>query len=134
MNNIISFKANGNIGPSRFVKMDTTYDGRVTQAGTAEKIIGVSQEGSRRAPGTPWDDGYAAIAGEDLKVYCQGAECLLELGGTVAPGDRLKSDSSGKGVVTTTDQNEWGAIAMTAGVSGQLIKVRVDPFKQMSTS
>jgi len=134
MNNVISMTANGNIAPSRFVISDTSADGKVTQAGAGGRVIGVSQQGTRRTPYSSLDDGYAAIAGEDLMVYTQGAECWLELGGTVANGDRLKSDANGKGVATTTDRDEWGAVAMQAGASGKLIKVRVDPYGQVSAA
>jgi hypothetical protein len=134
MNNIISFKAGGNITPSRFVIVDTSADRQVVQASsaTAAGIIGVSQMGTRRTPYSLLDDGYCAIATEDVEVFCTGSEPLLELGGTVATGDRLTADSNGKGITTTTDANEWGAIALEAGVSGGLCRVRVEPYMRMS--
>lgn len=118
--------ANGNIAPSRFVKQDTTAEGKVLQCGNTEKMFGISHEGKRNPPLTGLDDGYAAIAGEGLPVYCwhDTDECWLELGGTVAVDDRLGSDASGMGVTTTSD-NAWvGAVALQGGVSGQLIKVK----------
>jgi hypothetical protein len=129
---ILSMKANGNITMSRFVRIDTSGDGLVVQAGTGEKCFGVSQAGSRRVPYSSLDDGYAAIAGEDLEVFGIGEECWLEIGGTVTVGDRLKSDTDGKGVTTTTNLDEWGAVARQAGTSGQLIRVQVIPLGQIS--
>jgi hypothetical protein len=133
MNNIISFVAGGNIAPSRFVVIDTSADRQVTQAaGTTAGIIGVSQMGTRRTPYSTLDDGYAAVATEEIQVFCTGSEPLLELGGTVAAGDSLTSDGSGKGITTTTDKNNYGAIALEAGVSGGLCRVRVQPYVQLS--
>lgn len=127
-----SMKASGNISPSRFVKLTTTADGEVTQAGAGEQIYGISQKTTRRTPYGALDDGYAAIAGENVGVHGIGEECLLEAGGTVAPGDRLKSDASGKGVATTTNLDEWGAICLQAGTAGKLVRVEPRPGMQVS--
>jgi hypothetical protein len=127
-----SMKSNGSIAPCRFVKQDTSYDNRVAQAGAGEKVFGVSQQGTRRTPYGALDDGYAAIAGEDISVYGAHEVCMLELGGTVTRGDRLKADSDGKGVATSTDHDEYGAVARVSGVSGQLIPVEVTPYGQIS--
>jgi len=116
----------GNIVPSVFVKLSTTLDGKVTQCGAGDKIYGISQPGERNLPFTGLQDGFAAIAGENLRIYGPGEDkdVLLRLGGTVAPGDRLKSDASGFGVITTTPADEVGAIAQQVGVSGQIIAVQ----------
>lgn len=117
--------AGGNISPSRFVRLSTAADNTYLQAGAGEKIVGVSQKGTRRAPYGSLDDGYAAIAGENILVFAQGMTCGLELGGTVAAGDRLKADADGKGVAAGTGE-EYGAIAPQAGTSGDVIEVQVD--------
>jgi hypothetical protein len=119
--------AAGNIAPSRFVVL-TSADGKVVQAAAAtDKLYGISHQGTRRAPFGGLDDGYAAIAGENLCVYGLGAkDVLLEIGaGGCAQGDRLTSDVDGKGIKTITDHNEYGAIAQVAGVAGDLIYVEV---------
>ena len=121
----ISLKATGNIAPSRFVKMATTADMSVAQAGAGDKVIGISPPFTRRTPYSSLDDGYCAVSGEDVPVFTTNDECMLELGGTVTAFDRLKSDTDGKGVTTTTNLDEIGAIALVSGVSGQLIRVRV---------
>ena len=123
-----SFRANGSIAPSRFVKTDTSAaDGHVVQCGAGDKIVGISQEGTRRAPLDGWDDGFCAKAGEGLQVYtpydCD--YCWLETGAAVTRDDLLKADANGKGVTTTTENDEVGAVAMeTASGSGILIKVK----------
>jgi hypothetical protein len=127
---IQSFKANGNITPASFVKLDTSGDGLVALAGAGEKVVGVSQAGTRRTPYESLDDGYAAIAGEDLEVFGIGEECWLQIAGTITQGDRLKSDASGYGVAVASNNDEYGAVARQAGVSGQLIRVQVIPFSQ----
>lgn len=115
--------ANGNIAPCRFVRLDTSNEGRVVQSGAGEDIWGISQPYERRH--TLLSDGYAAIAGENVNVIGPGDdEALLDLGGTVSVGDYLKADANGKGVVGSTDKDKTGAVALTAGVSGDRIKVK----------
>lgn len=130
---IYSRKANGNIAPSRFVKVDTSGDELVAQAGAGEDIFGISQAGTRRVPYGALDDGYAAIAGEDLEVFSIGEVCLLELGGTVTAGARLKADSNGKGVTASSDADYYGAIAEVSGIAGDLIQVKVMPHSQRAS-
>src|SRR5262245_35890162 len=126
--------ANGNIPPSRFVKLDTTAEGRVLLCGAGERVYGVSQPGTRNAPYSSLDDGFAAIAGENLQIYGPGDKDIpLELGGTVTIGARLKSDVSGRAVATTTNLDEYGAIAMASGTSNQLIPVQVVEPTQVSS-
>lgn len=129
---VFSFKAGGNISPARFVKPDTTTDEQVLQCGAGDRIIGVSQAGTHRTPYSTLDDGYAAVATEEIEVFGIGEQPWLELGGTVAVGDRLKADANGKGVATTTDLDEWGAIALQAGIVGQLARVQVVGYSQVS--
>lgn len=123
-----NFVANGNVSPGRFVVIDTAYTAglRVKQAPSGgDRNIGVSQKGTRNPGGLGSDDGYAAISGEDLRVHVGGEVTGLELGGTVLVGASLKSDSNGAGVSTTTTSDIIGAIALQAGVSGDVINVLV---------
>jgi hypothetical protein len=117
--------ANGNITPARFVKVDTTTDNHVLQCGANEKCVGISQKGQRSAPYPGLQDGYAAIAGESLQVWSLDETAPLEYGGTVAAGDYLESDASGRGVACTVDGHYYGAIAGQAGVIGQVCEVLV---------
>ena len=126
--------ATGNIAPSVFVKLSTTLDGQCTQCGAGDKIFGISGPSERQPPLDGLQDGYHAIAGENCKIFTAGArDVMLTLGGTVSPGDRLKADASGFGVVTTTNLDEWGALATVAGVSGQKIPVDVVFPSQISS-
>lgn len=125
----LSFVANGNIQPSRFVKLDasaTTTVGKVIICGAGDKPVGISGQGSRNAPYSSLDDGYHAIAGENCRVYTEGEVCWVESGGVFAQGDRLKSGALGVAVVTTTTQETYGAIALENSTgSGKLVKVQV---------
>lgn len=121
-----NFIAGGNIRCSRFVKQSTAADNTVLEADAGERTIGISQEGGREPPLPSVTTMYAAQAGDNIHVYGDTEQCLLELGDTVVRGDRLKSDADGKGVpAATTDL--FGAIALTSGASGEKIRVQVQP-------
>lgn len=116
--------AGGDVYPMRFVKLSTTADGKVLAAGAGDVTIGISQRGTRRSEYVD-TSGKAAASGEPVQYFDETEECILEAGGTIAAGDKLKSDSNGKGVATTTDKDWMGAIALQAGASGDLLKVKV---------
>lgn len=119
--------ASGNIRPCRFVALVAASPGKVIECAAASTpIFGISQMGIRlsmllETTSPP----RAAADGEMLGVFVDGQECLLEIGGTVAAGDKLTSDGSGKGITTVTDRNEYGAVALEDGISGRQIRVRV---------
>lgn len=124
--------AGGNITPSRFVAQNTSYDSTVDNASSAnQRCLGVSQTGTRKAPGTGADDGYAAIAGEPVQVYLPGDIAPLQIGsGGVTRGQLIKTDASGNGVAaaTTGQTLQWvHAQALESGASGEIINVLVLP-------
>ena len=122
-----SFICGGNVNPSRFVTQSATLDRTVTLSASGDKPIGISQLQTHLIPLLTLDDGYAAIAGENLHVYTKDdEEAWLELGvGGCAAGDFLKPDAAntGKGIVAATGAF-YGARALTAGTNGQIIKVQ----------
>lgn len=125
-----SGRAGGNISPCRFVKRtQVSGEAVITQcSATTDQPWGISPSGTRRMALTGWDDGYAAIAGDDINVIGFGDdEAMLEISATVAAGDNLESDASGKGQPATGDKDKVGAIALEGGVSGQ--KIRVKPVR-----
>jgi hypothetical protein len=127
-----AFMAGGNISPSRFVTISTSANNTVVQSAAAtETIIGVSQESAKQPP-IPQVTGtqYAAESGDNLRVYTAGeANVLLELGtGGCTAGAKLTSDADGK-AVAATGANMVGAIALTAGAAGELVRAYVTfPF------
>lgn len=116
--------AAGDIYPTRFVKLDPSNTGKVLQCGAGDRPIGISQQGTRRSPYVD-SSGKAAAAGEPIQYYDLTEECDLEIAGTVAPMDRIKSDANGKGVKTTTNTDQYGAVAIHEGTSGKRVRVKV---------
>lgn len=118
-----AYVADGNITPSRFVKNSSTQS-RVVQAGAGNVCVGVSQPGKRRPPGTAADDGYAAVQDEMIQVYQFGeTDVPLTAGDTIALGDRLKSDSSGRGVPAAAGDAAYAVALEATSVTGAIIKV-----------
>jgi hypothetical protein len=128
--------ANGNIKPYRFVTQVGAPVGQVLQCGAGGKCYGISGEGNRRVSGDiGLDDGFAAVAGENVNIYGPPhKDVLLVMNGTCSIGDRIKSDTDGGGLTTVTNLDEYGAIADEAAtVVGQLIRVQVVPPTQISS-
>lgn len=124
---IFPMVAGGDIAPARFVKSSTTADNTCLQAGANDLILGISQRGTRNTPLDGLDDGLAAKAGESLTVYGPGQTAILELGGTVTRGDRLKANADGNGVAAVAGSGDnYGAIAGQSGTAGQLVEVLVN--------
>jgi len=124
----MSLLCNGNVSPSRLVKLDTTQvGGYVIQCVGSDRPIGVAQEGTRQAPLSGLDDGYVGIAGvNEIVVYTTNDVCWIEIGGAVTTGDYLKPNSSGQGVTSSSSGDQYGAIALESGTAaGQYVKCRV---------
>lgn len=49
----------------------------------------------------------------------------VKLGGTVAPGDKLTATTAGVWIKTVTDKDNYGAIALQIGASGDLCEAMV---------
>lgn len=122
----ITYNASGNISPMRFVKLVSGTDYTVAQAGANESVIGVSGTYTET-----FDSVYHATNGRCCKVSDPTEVPLLELGGLVSAGYYLKSDADGKGVqgsTTISSHQEFGAIALRNGRSGEFIPVKVVKF------
>jgi hypothetical protein len=125
----LSYVAGGNIAPSRFVTASSGANSVVQAdagAGSAGDIVmGISGQWQRNLPWTPTQDGYCAIAGENVRVYTEEEVCYLEIADTIAFGGRIKSNVDGKGIPVSADGDNIGAVAQESGIAGQLIKVQV---------
>lgn len=121
-----AYLAGGNISPSRFVIGSSVQDYWVTQAAAAStRPFGISHEYVRYAPGTPFDDGFAATASQQIPIYGDTELCPLESGASFAAGQYLKSDGNGRGIPVTTG-TYYGARALAgASASGQRVRVQV---------
>ena len=122
-------QAGASLAPCIFVKLAST--GYVIACSTGDAMWGITPYYQRRlsivnTSGTQqWADGYCAILGEGVACIGPGDDqALLRLGGTVAAGDYLKSDSSGYGVTASSDKDHVNAQAIRAGVSGDLVPVK----------
>lgn len=49
----------------------------------------------------------------------------LKIGGNVTAGDKITTTTGGVGITTITDRNNYGAIALESGASGDEIRVLV---------
>jgi hypothetical protein len=121
----LSGLANGTIGCSTFVVIDTTTGNAFDQASSnSQFLIGVAQEFADNAP-IPGATVNAAQQGEELMVYSVGEICLLAASSAGwTAGDRLTSNASGQGI-TASGANYYGAVARTTLVSGGLGWVEV---------
>ena len=121
-NGELSFRASGNIAPSRFVTMSGSSTVAQSNAASAS-LIGISGRDLRK-----FDSTYHAIDGDTCRVHGEGSTALLEFGGTVSAGALITADSNGKGVAWTTASTPTkfvGAIALKDAVSGDLAEVLV---------
>jgi len=113
--------ADGTIYQNRFVKEGTTGDGYALQAAaSSDLIIGVSA-----LPTNTTTPNYALV-GVRLDIQHVGIADLL-IGGAVTRGQLLTSDADGKGVAVSAAGQRVGAMALQSGVTGDIIKVLVQP-------
>ena len=111
-----NFIANGNILPYAFVKIDATQSmpSVIQAAANTDILIGIAKESTDACP-TPTLSGtqYAAVAGENVKVYQVGQTCMIYTGsGGLTAGDFVTSDGSGYGITTAPGAGKRvGAIA-----------------------
>lgn len=120
--------AGGDIRPSRFVKVSGVADNTALEADANEVIIGISQAGTRDAPGLTGTSANAAVAGDPVQIFGLGDVCLLTIGsGGCTSGDRLKSDADGKGIpIAGTGGNQnVGAIALETCGENELCRVQI---------
>lgn len=105
------------VAPFLFIKSDT-IDDQVTVAGANDRTLGVGPD-------------YEVAIQESLP-YTAGGFGQLQLGATVAAGDKLKSDAAGKGIklAAATAKQNVGAIARRAGVLDDVIPVQVVIFQE----
>ncbi len=126
--------ASGNIYPSRFVQIDSSYAKKVKLGSANCQCLAVAHEGTNYPPLNDLSlTAYAAQDGEYIKIYGDGDVCLLEAGDAITTGGRLKSDSVGRGVAiatTGTTIQQFGAVALeSADAAGEMILVQVTSYR-----
>jgi len=134
----LTYYAGGNIAPARFVCMPDsggmTNDYTAIQASdpTLPTLIGISPPYTRYAPGTPFDNGYSATAGQDIMVNSAPENCEIECGAAVQSGDLLMTDSNGRAVTCTTTKYFGARALSTASASGTRVMVVIMPCGYMA--
>lgn len=123
------FQASANIRPSRFVKRSGANT--VAECGAGERMIGISLEFGDTGH-LPGQTEYLAASGTPVSFALVGdgqqedRPLLLVLGsGGATQGDLLKSASGGAGVVASSNNDVYGAIALESGSEGEAIRVRL---------
>ncbi len=119
-------QASGDVFPARFVKQSGDFT--FAQAVANDPLFGISQVGTNTAPIPGVTSDKAAVAGQHMRIHKPSERTLLQLGGTVVGGDRLKADADGKGVAIATSgttPQRYGAIALHGGALNELIEVEV---------
>lgn len=123
-------RAGGNINPAVFVKLSAAAPHTALQAGSGDRVIGVSQQGTKLAQGLLGvSNTYAAQSGDEMDMFGDGDITRLTLGsGGCAAGDLLVSDANGCGVTASNVGTavQWvGAIALEDGNAGEKVEVQV---------
>lgn len=128
----LGYVASGDVYPSRFVSQVQQVPAQfpanyqvAQQSAAGQAIVGISHEGTRYPQGLSWSTGQCAIDLQPFVVYGDNQECLLELAGTVNPGQYIKATTDGKGIVGTPGTDNIGARAIERGTSGCKIRVKV---------
>ena len=143
-----NFLAYGNIYPSRILVIDVTDSPqgsggfKVIQATAALAAttvpIGVSHESTNYPPindAAITVTGFAAVAGQSVRVYTAGEDCLVKLAANCVAGDLLKAAGSaeadnGKATPTVTNSaatQYYVGQAEQSGSTGELVRITVAP-------
>lgn len=126
MSTTMNLVAEGNISPCRFVKVGSATN-TALQAAAGNACVGISMNFTNTVSlegAVSITSSYIATSGQSVSMWGFGSEALLELGGTVSAGGRLKSDANGKGVAAATADNAY-AVTMQSGVSGDFVRVQI---------
>lgn len=120
----VSYLASGNLSALQYHFVYLATDEQVTQATASTVIDGILQD-------DPDAENEGALVG------IEGISKLVVDGNSVniAVGDKLAANSSGHGVKTATNLDDYGAVAMNASTAdGDIIQVRLMPGGQISAT
>ncbi len=116
-----SYVASGNILPFSICKFDTTSTGlgKVLQAGAGDIPCGVAGMAQHRAPLTGLQDGYAAVAGENVVVFDPADpenQTAVAVDAAYAQGTLIKPSTGGIGTQATSDGDYYIGRLMRASL------------------
>ena len=86
-------------------------DRNVLTATAGAKILGIAED--------------PASINTAIGISHQG-QVKLTLGGNVTRGQKIKATTGGKGIYADTNKDEYGAVALESGVSGDIISVLIE--------
>jgi hypothetical protein len=92
---------------------------------TDNKNVNLAANATAGFPYPLYDAADGSVTKATGSVVLSGG-CKVKLAGTVAPGDRLTTDSNGKWIATTTDHQFYGCVALAIGASGDMVDVFVE--------
>jgi len=116
--------AGGNISPCRICKMSGEWGVIQATDGNTEPC-GISGPWTRYAPGTSFDTGYIAAAGQDCPVYTDGEGAMVEAGAAITGGNYIMSDANGRAITCTAGSYYVGQALESAAGSGNRIRVKL---------
>ena len=73
-------------------------------------------------------------AANEAAMLCIGGRSKVKIGGTVSAGDLLGPDTDAMLIAVTADESQIIAIALEAGVDGDIIDAIVFPISQIATA
>lgn len=111
LESLVGISASADLSAKQFCAVKFSGDKTVTFAGAGEKSCGILQD--------------KPVSGEACNV-AKGGISKAKIGGNVAAGANLMSDAAGV-LITATSGNHVVAVALEAGVSGDIISVNVSP-------
>jgi len=129
MADTFSFKAGGNIAPSRIIALSDAFT--VTQAGATDDddLLGVSAESTKDAPGLSGASTNHAESGDPVQYYGPGQVCLVEAGASITAPALCTSDANGRAVTAATGERAVLRVFEDAGALGQKVRALViDPI------
>jgi len=111
-NQVLKFNATAEaaITENTFVMIGTS-DRYVLTATAGAKILGIAED--------------PAAINTAIGISHQG-QAKLKLGGDITRGQKIKATTAGVGVYADTTKDEYGAVALESGVSGDVISVLIE--------
>ena len=119
-----NLEAGGTIAPNSFVTLNTSNDNQGDQAGANATAVGVTNSSTRQH-----DSANHAEDGDVISLQ-PGFVLMVEAGGSITRGGRVKSDANGKAVAVatsgTTNQESLGQ-ALESAAAGEIIRIYWNP-------
>ena len=129
MANTFSFKAGGNILPSRIIKLSDAFTVTQADAAAEDELLGVAAESTKDAPGLTGASANHAESGDPVQYYGPGEFCLVEAGAAITAPDLCKSDANGRAIAATTGTRAVVRVIEDASGAGELVRALViDPI------